>query len=588
MSFLEEIKRRKVFQVAAVYLVVAWLIVQVVDVVGQPLLLPDWFSRVVIVLLAVGFPIALILSWAFEFTPEGVVRDEGAVTVGAGGNRRIEYVLITLLVVAVGWLAYRVEVAPSGTVTPDSVGAEKPGVLPNSIAVIPFDNMSADPEDAFFAAALHDEILNRLAKLRNLNVIARTSVLQYAGAARPITEIARELNVETVMEGSVSYADGRVAIRAQLIDAETGVHRWSESYNREFSDVFAIQGDIAMNVANALAVEFSLEEQASIAEVPTGSDEAYTFYLRALASPPAESVLFLDEAIRLDPDFALAYALRAHRRAYTLLGITYADFPGTAELEQTIRDDAEFALGRDETLGPAYAALAVVHYSARRGAEADEAFQKAFQYGADSTVAMEFGRFKRYRGEYADAVRIQSGALNLDPENPELAYQLALSNRDAGNYAEAAEFFEALIEEDPSDPVPHLQLAEINIRRRNYDEALRGLRLAESLWGNLQIPFRIGQLAHLYSVAGAQEEAARLIRDLESFGETEAIGSAVWARAYLVLGDSDRALEYLGRALEEYNPVDLPTLSSMAINPFGLATLNEPEFRELLDDLWTN
>ena len=146
--------------------------------------------------------------------------------------------------------------------------------------------MSADPDDAYFAAGLHDEILNQLAKLKSLNVIARTSVMQYAGAERPITEIARELNVGTIMEGSVSYAEGRVAIRAQLIDADTGVHLWSESYNREFSDVFGIQADIAMNVANALEAEFSAEEQADLDRVPTESSEAYRLYLAGNPTQP--------------------------------------------------------------------------------------------------------------------------------------------------------------------------------------------------------------------------------------------------------------------------------------------------------------
>jgi adenylate cyclase len=229
MSFLGEIKRRKIFQVAAVYAVVAWLLVQIVATVEAPLSLPDWFDTAVIVLLGVGFPITLIISWAFNMTSEGVVRDRGHGNQTKG--RAIEYVLIALLAVAIAWIGYR-ELGPSNGTAPP--------VLANSVAVLPCDNLSPDPNNAYFAASLHEEILNQLVKIRQLNVTARTSVLQYAQAARPLPEIASELNVESVMECSVSYADGRVAITAQLIDGATGVHRWSERYNREFRDIFDI------------------------------------------------------------------------------------------------------------------------------------------------------------------------------------------------------------------------------------------------------------------------------------------------------------------------------------------------------------
>ena len=162
MSFLQEIKRRKVFQVAAVYLVVAWLIMQVVDVVSGPLLLPDVFARIVIVVLAIGFPIAVILSWAFDLTPEGLVPDEGGTAAAPNRGRRIEYVLIGLLVAAVGWIGYT-ELRPSGQTGPQ--------LLPNSVAVLPFENLSSDPENAFFAPGIHDTVLNELAKIVDINVM---------------------------------------------------------------------------------------------------------------------------------------------------------------------------------------------------------------------------------------------------------------------------------------------------------------------------------------------------------------------------------------------------------------------------------
>ena len=313
MSFLGEINRRKIFQVAAVYLVVAWLIMQVVDVVNDPLSLPDWFDTVVILLLGIGFPIALILSWAFNITPHGVVRDAGGSSVPRGG-RRIEYVLLGLLVAAFGWIGYR-ELNP-----PVSNGRE---ILANSIAILPCANLSPDPDNAYFSAGIHGEILNQLDKIQELNVIARTSVLQYADAARPITEIAQELNVGNVMDCSVSYAENRVAVSVQLIDAETGVNLWSERYNEKLADVFDIQADIAIRIAIALEAKLLPGERESIEERPTNSPEAYANYLRALelfwvagepSSPPSrlsDLLSYLDRAIDLDSEFSLAYARRA-------------------------------------------------------------------------------------------------------------------------------------------------------------------------------------------------------------------------------------------------------------------------------------
>ena len=199
MSFLGEIKRRKVFQVAAVYLVVAWLLIQIVDVVNEPLNLPEWFDTAVIVALAIGFPIAVILAWAFDLTPEGVVRDQGTSATTQSRGRGIEYSLLGLIVVAIGWLFYRTEIGPSEQVV--QVVAEEPQreVLPNSVAVLPFENLSLDPEDGFFAAGIHDTILKELANIGDMNVISRTSVLQYADGLTSIEQIAEDLRVEAVM-----------------------------------------------------------------------------------------------------------------------------------------------------------------------------------------------------------------------------------------------------------------------------------------------------------------------------------------------------------------------------------------------------
>ena len=251
------------------------------------------------------------------------------------------------------------------------------GVLPNSVAVLPFENLSPDPNHAYFAAGIHEEILNHLVKLSALNVIAPTSMRQYANTEKSIPEIADELNVETVMGGSVRYAGGQIRITTQLNDGTTGAHLWSETYTRKFDDIFAIESDIAMNVANALEAEFSPEEQASIEKIPTQSPAAYGFYLRAQVADGTTFDFLIDRAIAIDPDFARAYAAKAYRKTFDLIGAGGAGPDEAQESERIIRSNAQKALDLDPTLGTAQASLAVPLYVNWRGVEAERAFQKA-------------------------------------------------------------------------------------------------------------------------------------------------------------------------------------------------------------------
>ncbi len=264
-------------------------------------------------------------------------------------------------------------------------------VLPHSIAVLPFENFSLDPDNAYYASRIHEEILNQLAKLSALNVIARTSVVEYADTDKSIPEIARELNVETVMEGSVRYVDGRILITVQLIDPETNAHLWSESYNRQFSDIFAIQADIAMRIANALEAEFSLEEQATIDAAPTESPEAYALYLRALDTFGTGDLRTvpstLNRAIALDPGFANAYALMARYYAEQLLSGAAGNNPN--EVERLALENADLALSLDPTVAFAHLALGQLHQLNGRAEDALAYYRRAVDLSPDLAEYIE-------------------------------------------------------------------------------------------------------------------------------------------------------------------------------------------------------
>ena len=413
-SLFTELRRRNVFKVAVAYAIVAWILIEISATVFPIVKLPEWTVTLVTMLLLLGFPIAMIISWAFELTPEGLkptheVEQTESITQVTG--RKIDFVIIGVLVLALGYVVLEnyilqdseevpvveesapVEEAPSVSeadlVTPEPVPAEEARpVLPNSVAVLPFENLSPDPDNAYFAAGIHEEVLNHLTKLSALNVIARTSMMQYADGDKAIPQIAEELNVETVMEGSVRYADDRVLVTAQLIDPLTNAHLWSESYNREFADIFAIQADIAMNIANALEAEFSLEEQASIEEIPTDSPEAYRLYLAALDSigPGSSnelSVTYATQALEADPEFAEAYLLRGWARTF-VMGSTVAASQAEledrlSELEHLVVEDIEHAQAIDPNLIGIYLLRARIHRQNWRGALALEAYQRGYE-----------------------------------------------------------------------------------------------------------------------------------------------------------------------------------------------------------------
>lgn len=412
MSVVGELKRRKIIQVIAVYAVVAWLVVQIITSIEQPLNLPGWTDTLVIVLLVLGFPVMLVVSWAFNVTPGRLVRDDGGAETAKGSRRTIEFVLIGLVAIAVGWLIYRTEFDEPPAEQP--VAQEVvPDILSNSVAVLPFANLSPDPDNAFFAAGIHDTILNELAKISDMRVISRTAMLRYADGMTPIPQIAEELRVDTVMEGSVQYANGRVLVTAQLIDPTTNAHLWSENHDREFADIFAIQTDIATKIAEAMQAQLTPDERQSIQLQMTDSPEAYALYLRAMEladwdfSPGVSTAQIhdlLNYAIELDPTFARAHAVKANVFAFQRLDQARA------------KESAEIALSLNPNLGSAYSALAKVHARAMRDDEALEAFDTALRLSPnDIDILDDFSRYLMQLRYTERSLQLAERVLELDP-----------------------------------------------------------------------------------------------------------------------------------------------------------------------------
>lgn len=415
MSFWVELKRRNVFKVGAAYVIVAWLLVQVASVYAPALNLPGWVTGFVAFVSIIGLPIALFLAWAYELTPTGIQRTRDvpmAESVRQMTGQKLNYVVTGLLAVAVVYLLADDYLAGRGAAEPAtsasssaasdaaSAGAAEPpdsavGRLPNSVAVLPFANLSPNDEDAYFALGLHEEVLNQLVKLSSLNVISRTTMMQYVDGSKTPREVASELNVETVMEGSVRYAGDAVRVTVQLIDPITDTHLWSQEYNADLSDIanlFAIQANIATNVAGALEGRLSLQEQSRIGSVPTESVEAYGYYLAARAAgavgTPAGSAFVIEQlerAVEIDPRFALGWARLAYQQA---IEPTWRP-DRTDELTDAATEHALRAIELEPTLPEAHIAMSFVSTVRGEWLRSEREYRRALELGANSAELPE-------------------------------------------------------------------------------------------------------------------------------------------------------------------------------------------------------
>ncbi len=432
MSILSELQRRNVFRVAALYLVAGWVLLQVAELLFGALGVPAWGLRMVLGLLLLGFPLALIFSWVYELTPEGLKREhevERHASTTRETGRKINLLIAGLLVVAIGVSAYDVfarrgdrAAARPAAATPSTGGPAVPALVSaTSIAVLPFVNMSDDRSNEYFSDGLTEELLNLLARVPELKVIARTSSFAYKGKEAKISDIARELHVANVLEGSVRRSGDRVRITAQLIRASDSTHLWSESYDRTIQDIFAVQGEIAGEVVDSLKLELLGGERPHVQVGGTQDARAYEAYLRGRYElNKGESEQFLrsalaafDEAVALDPSFALAHA----SRAIALLDITRSGYVPYAEGFPQARSAAERALELAPDAPEGHVALGRVKLAADRdwqGAEAS--LRKAAQLNPSDASAYDvLGSLASLLGKHDEAVEASRRAVSLDP-----------------------------------------------------------------------------------------------------------------------------------------------------------------------------
>lgn len=432
MSFFTELKRRNVFRMGIAYIVVVWVLLQAIDFGLDIISAPNWVMQVFFLAGVVGLPIVLIFAWVFEMTPEGIKREaevDRTQSVTQSTGRKLDRTIITFLAAAVVLLlAERFimqEVTPEPA-PPVEAAVEKPKVVDSpedsslrSVAVLPFVNMSSDPEQEYFSDGLSEELLNRLAQNEQLRVAARTSSFQFKGQNQDISEIGQQLKVDHVLEGSVRKSANRLRITAQLIQVESGYHLWSETYEREINDIFAIQDDIALAISKALEAELGATLASTQHEQPTESLEAYQFYLQArylLAKRGEPNMLeahkLFERALDLDPAFSKAWSGLAYNLA---LLPQYGKTISPNDAWEQIKTATEQALRYDPNNAEAYAALGRIN-------QRDDfrvigrLFAKAYELAPNNADVVNFyGDFLMQVGDFEAAERMEKKAIELDP-----------------------------------------------------------------------------------------------------------------------------------------------------------------------------
>jgi len=442
-GFFEEVRRRKVYRVAAAYIIAAGFIIQIGSAVFPAWELPNWAFRLVVVFLLIGFPITLILAWAYDVTPQGIRVTLPPTAPGIHRRRNLIMLIVTGVVVS----------AAAGFFLLPRISARK---IDKSIAVLPFQNLSDEKENAYFADGMQDDILTNLSKIGDLKVISRMSVMSYRGTGtRNAREIGKGLGVSTLLEGSVRRIGNRVRVNVQLINAENDEHIWAEDYDRDLTDVFAIQTDLAQKITSALQAKLSPSEKTRIDRRPTENPDAYLLFIQAhdYATRPEmfrdtslKAEQLFEQATKLDPNFAAAFAGLSMVESWA-----YHTFDPTPPRREKARAAANEALRLQPDLPEAHLALGFSYYYGDRDYERALAEFDVAKRGLpnEAQAYMAIGAIQRRQGKWAESTANLEKAAALDPKNGSLLLNLAFSYMATRNYDAADKILDRGIEAAP-------------------------------------------------------------------------------------------------------------------------------------------
>ena len=587
-NFLAELKRRNVYKVAVAYAVVAWLLIQVATQVFPFLEIPNWATRLVIMLVALGFPVALILAWAFELTPEGIKRAEDVSQAEAFSSRKRGKWMIAVVVVAMAALALLIMQLVKNRSRPATVEIPSNNAIPQkSIAVLPFENLSRDPDNAFFASGIQEEILTRLAKISALKVISRTSTQQYQSKPGNLREIAQQLGVANILEGSVQKSADQVRVNVQLINAMTDAHLWADTFDRKLTDIFQIESEIAKTIADTLQAKLTGSEQHAIAAQPTQNTEAHQLYLKGRyfwnkrTGPDLRKAIdYFKQAIEKDPKYAVAYAGLAD--SYVLLSRYGAGTP--QESFPPAKAAAKKALEIDDTLAEAHTSLGfILCFYDLDFASSIKEFERAIALNPNYATAHHWfggGGPLLLVGEFDRAIAEAKRAVELDPLSLIINADLGTGYFVQRRYDEAIEQLRRTLEIDSRFYYAHWNLGEALELKGQLREALNEYKKAAELDDD---PFVLGLVAQAYAKLGQRDEAVKILEQMQQLATRRYVAGYSFALVHMALGEKDKAVEWLERAYRDRAGVDIAFIK---IDPMLDPLHGDPRFEALVQKIF--
>jgi len=596
-NFFSELKRRNVYKVAVAYAVVAWLLIQAASILFPTFEAPSWAMKVLVGLLVLCFPVALVLSWAFEITPEGIKLEseiDPKKSIARKTGRKIVGLTIAVAIVAAGLLVFQMVgrdrwARRSSEEDPEAgrpLAAAKSLPIPQkSIAVLPFDNLSRDPDNAYFCEGVQDEILTRLAKVADLKVISRTSTQHFKSAPEDLPQIAKQLGVAHILEGSVQKANDQVRVNVQLVNGLTDAHLWADTYDRKLNDIFVVESEIAKTIADTLQAKLTGSEQQAIAARPTVNPEAHQLYLKGrffwnkrTGNDLKKSIDYFQQAIAADPTYALAYAGLAD--AYAFLPGYTAGSPQDSYPKSIAA--AKKALELDDTLAEAHTALAIATWLYDFDfSQANREFQRAIELNPNYAIAhQQYGNILLSAlGRFDEAIAEAKRAVELDPLSLVINSDLGVDYFFARRYDEAITQLRKTLEMDPGYYYGYVNLGQALDLKGARDAAIAEYQKARALNDD---PYILGLLARSYGLSGNKTEAEKILNQLKELSQQRYVAAYTFALTYLGLGNIEEALRWLEQAYQNRAGNDIGWIR---VDPLLDPLRGDPRFEALAEKI---
>ena len=547
MSFFTELKRRHVYRVAVLYIIVSWLVLQVADVFMSFLPLPEWTANLVFLLLVLGFPVAMVFAWAFELTPDGLKLDKPSDTEqqsnashNTGSRKKLDFMIFSTMAVALAYFAF----------THEWQGDEEsfvPGEI-RSIVVLPLENLMNDPEQAYFVDGLHEALITELSRVSALRVISRTSALAFRDSGKAVPEIARQLGVDAVVEGSVLRAGDKVRVTVQLIEGRTDRHLWADNFDRELTDILALYADVTRKIVDQISITLTPQDQARLNVTNPVNPRAYELILKGRYwcnkwSPQAmdRGIELMQQAVILDPQYAPSYS----GLAGCLQNSAFFGYTNTLTILPRVRSAALRATELDANLADAHVVLAsILYYMEYKPDAAEQALNRALELEPDNLGGLIYMTWLLAEtGRFEEAMIPARRAIQIDPLAKASHHALGELYYLQRDYKQAINAYRVAQEVDQDDPSQHQYIGWVYQQMGEYERAIEQHRKAVAL--SQRHPLYLSDLGYALGMAGQREEALRILAEIN---QAEGASPYNLAVVHLGLGNIDQTLDALEKA----------------------------------------